>query len=668
MSASLSLTIKETEINTLTNTSKVTVTLKITAKGSTYNSKSRSGYIIIDNTKYAFKSAFGKSKTTTLATKSKTITHSSNGSKSIVVKGQYSTGTSVGVLNTSKTITLTKINRTFLVSYNLNGGVGDFKTQTKKYGSTLYLWSGEPTRVGYDFLYWKAGNNIYYPESAYSTEASLSLTAVWSEKTYSLTYYDNSTPLVTDLISYSTAYSIRSSNTISKIGYTLLKWKDPSGITFNLGQQIKKANEFDSSTYPCDHALYAEWERHTSNIKFNANGGIGNLPSPITILYDDEFIFPENNLVKEGYEFLGWSINSLAGSIYTPGKSIIWKTDLKDVTIYAIWKIITIPVHFYRLNSSYNNFIDIDSYNNFYTDDSTIRYNNYVIPYNIKANDIKNYTFSGYWTLEEPNQKQYTSFDIKFPIGVIPYNYIPTEEDNFLKPGSKISYLTSDVYLYPVYRDNTPSTISNITSSYEYVASSEVSLNDYFLYVSEQKTKFSSVVNSNNIVAYSKFRNSSENNGVPLDYSEIKVILTSTDRTIVPLEPVEIKSNYNVSLDTTDYYVLIKNEADLIDKTKVYNLIISNLKDGFGKSIPNVLLEIYPPKLIRDINKDGNVIALFTDAPDNIENLNVLLLDGELLIDNSELLTKLRNKYSNYETLLTNGIPNIGKILIRLLN
>ena len=72
---------------------------------------------------------------------------------------------------------------TYTVSYDLNGGIGEFDNQTKTWGTDLALHSEEPTWAGYLFDYWcttSDGNGIkYLPGAIYSTESDATLYAIW---------------------------------------------------------------------------------------------------------------------------------------------------------------------------------------------------------------------------------------------------------------------------------------------------------------------------------------------------------------------------------------------------------------------------------------------------------------------------------------------------------
>ena len=71
---------------------------------------------------------------------------------------------------------------TYTVSYNANGGTGAPGNQTKRYTATLTLSSTVPTRANYNFKGWATsptGAVAYRPGSGYTTNASVTLYAVW---------------------------------------------------------------------------------------------------------------------------------------------------------------------------------------------------------------------------------------------------------------------------------------------------------------------------------------------------------------------------------------------------------------------------------------------------------------------------------------------------------
>ena len=72
--------------------------------------------------------------------------------------------------------------KTYTVSYNANGGTGAPATQKKTHGTALTLSSTVPTFTGYVFDGWattQGGAVVYQPGDSYTTDAAVTLYAVW---------------------------------------------------------------------------------------------------------------------------------------------------------------------------------------------------------------------------------------------------------------------------------------------------------------------------------------------------------------------------------------------------------------------------------------------------------------------------------------------------------
>lgn len=74
---------------------------------------------------------------------------------------------------------------TYTISYNANEGYGAPSSQTKTYGIDLKLSSNSPSKIGYTFKGWgtssTATNVEYNPGDTYTSNANLSLYAIWEE-------------------------------------------------------------------------------------------------------------------------------------------------------------------------------------------------------------------------------------------------------------------------------------------------------------------------------------------------------------------------------------------------------------------------------------------------------------------------------------------------------
>mgnify|MGYP003207039048 CR=1 FL=1 len=83
----------------------------------------------------------------------------------------------------------------YKVTYNANGGTGAPGAQTKYYGTTLKLSSTKPTRTGHTFKGWAtsaSSSTVAYAAGAnYTSNAALTLYAVWRANTYTITFNAN---------------------------------------------------------------------------------------------------------------------------------------------------------------------------------------------------------------------------------------------------------------------------------------------------------------------------------------------------------------------------------------------------------------------------------------------------------------------------------------------
>ena len=83
-----------------------------------------------------------------------------------------------------------RVPETYTIKYNANGGTGAPATQTKTEDVSITLSSTTPTRSGYKFLGWNTSSTAtsatYQPGATYSTNASITLYAVWRKDNYDI--------------------------------------------------------------------------------------------------------------------------------------------------------------------------------------------------------------------------------------------------------------------------------------------------------------------------------------------------------------------------------------------------------------------------------------------------------------------------------------------------
>lgn len=98
-----------------------------------------------------------------------------------------------GTMAAAAAVTIPKL-ASYTVSYNANGGSGAPSSQTKWYGKSLTLSTTKPTRTGYTFQGWAtsaSGSVAYSSGGSYTTNAAVTLHAVWKAITYTVSYNAN---------------------------------------------------------------------------------------------------------------------------------------------------------------------------------------------------------------------------------------------------------------------------------------------------------------------------------------------------------------------------------------------------------------------------------------------------------------------------------------------
>lgn len=191
---------------------------------------------------------------------SHTRTHSTS-SATYTIKIDFQT---LGSSNTHKALSTNIVvsipaKPSYKVTYNANGGSGAPASQTKWYNENLTLTSAKPTRTGYTFKGWatSASSTTTIAYTTYSTNANLSLYAVWQINTYTITYNGNgatSGSVAAQTKTYNSNLTLRPNNFI-RTDYQFFGWN----TSFD-GNGTSYSNE---GTYTANAAatLYAQWNK-----------------------------------------------------------------------------------------------------------------------------------------------------------------------------------------------------------------------------------------------------------------------------------------------------------------------------------------------------------------------------------------------------------------------
>lgn len=166
--------------------------------------------------------------------------------------GQYK-----GTLSASGTVTVSA-KPSYTVTYNANGGSNAPGKQTKVHGTNLTLSSGKPTRSGYIFKGWsttKSGKVEYKPGDTYSSNANITLYAIWQQSTFTVTYNANGGSEAPDdqTKTYDINLTIPSSTIPIKTDYKFIGWGTAASDT------TAKYQPGDTYTANANITLYAIW-------------------------------------------------------------------------------------------------------------------------------------------------------------------------------------------------------------------------------------------------------------------------------------------------------------------------------------------------------------------------------------------------------------------------
>ena len=147
----------------------------------------------------------------------------------------------------------------YSVKYSANGGSGAPSAQTKWYGTTLTLSSTKPTRTGYTFQGWgttSTDTSVNYAAGAsYTSNAAITLYAIWKANTYAVTYNANggSNAPASQTKTYGKALTLTTA-TPTRENYNFLGWGTSSSAT--------TVSYASGASYTANAAitLYAVWE------------------------------------------------------------------------------------------------------------------------------------------------------------------------------------------------------------------------------------------------------------------------------------------------------------------------------------------------------------------------------------------------------------------------
>lgn len=237
---------------------------------------------------------------------------------------------------------------TYTVRYNAAGGTGAPSAQSAAKTTNITLSSTIPTRTDFDFLGWATsagGTVVYHPGDSYTGREDITLYAVWSVQTYTISFNANGgsgAPSAMRVAKVASSVKIPATRP-TRSGYTFRGWATSASSTtvaYNAG---------DNYTNKSDITLYAVWEENsttptitTIEINYDANGG-ENAPAA-TVSEPGSITLSSETPTRDGYSFLGWSTASDATTAtYQAGATAEFNV---DTLLYAVWSRSTITLSY----------------------------------------------------------------------------------------------------------------------------------------------------------------------------------------------------------------------------------------------------------------------------------------------------------------------------------
>lgn len=225
----------------------------------------------------------------------------------------------------------------YTISFDLQGGGGEFNPLKGKYGESWYLPASSPYKSGYTFKGWatsSGGSPKYQPNDVYTIYGNATLYAVWQQN--QTTRYSLSFNLQGGTGTFNTLYGEYGNRVQipytkpTKTGYTFLGWTTYAG-----GNASYQPGEY--YTLYGNSTLYAVWQSSGGTtqyyLNFNLQGGSGTL-NTLYGVYGERLFIPSSSPTKNGYTFQGWSTSSTGSPQYQPGD---YYTIYSNTILYAIW-------------------------------------------------------------------------------------------------------------------------------------------------------------------------------------------------------------------------------------------------------------------------------------------------------------------------------------------
>lgn len=253
----------------------------------------------------------------------------------------------------------------YTIIFDYNDGTGKTETKMFSFDEAEYTVKNIK-RTGYTFKYWvltkKDGTKGQYakgqtiPKPASYDDTTIKVKAKWEPITYTVIFdADNKTKNTSQVVKYNENIKFPS---VSKKGYVLGYWKgqyDGKTVVIDAGSTKSGLVSKDGGSI----TLKAYWVEHSKEIKYDANGGSGNVyysyPNASGKLKVEDCTF-----TRTGYHFSGWNTKANGkGKTYTAQSEL--ETSKKSVTLYAQWEPYFVKIYLHEPETGYSEYIYVNN-------------------------------------------------------------------------------------------------------------------------------------------------------------------------------------------------------------------------------------------------------------------------------------------------------------------
>lgn len=222
------------------------------------------------------------------------------------------------------------------VTFNSNGGSDVLKQNVVKGNKAVR--PTDPEFTGHKFTGWFKDDAEFDFNSELNED--ITLNAHWENATYKVKFDGNgATSGRMDLQEFSvgTAQEL-SENQFTRTGYAFNGWNtrsDGTGEMFANKDEVLDLTENNGEVV----TLFAQWKSNAYTIKFDSNGGIGEMDD-MAVNYDSTVSLPLNQFTRTGFKFASWNTKSDGtGDSYIDGRKVLNLIDQNEgtITLYATW-------------------------------------------------------------------------------------------------------------------------------------------------------------------------------------------------------------------------------------------------------------------------------------------------------------------------------------------